>query len=102
VTAEDLLERIRTARAPVIVDVRSKDEFEAGHVPGALNIPFHAAGSRAGEIPAGRDDEVVVYCERGPRAWIAGAALKRRGFRRIAYLKKHMARWRALGLPQQR
>ena len=71
---------IETGTAPAILDVRSGDEFRAGHVPGALNIPFTNVSARAESIPAARDETVVVYCGHGPRAWIAGAALKRLGF----------------------
>jgi rhodanese-related sulfurtransferase len=97
-----LREAIRSGRAPAIVDVRSKAEYLRGHVPGAVHIPFTSIGTRIDQVPAGRDEPLIVYCGHGPRAWMAGAALRRHGFRRVEYLKGHMAAWRHLALPEER
>src|SRR2546422_96867 len=94
ITASDLLARIDRGDAPPILDVRSAREFERGHVPGAIHVPFAAIGARLSEIPARREQPIVVYCGHGPRAWIAGSALRRRGFERVIYLKGHMHGWR--------
>lgn len=99
ITGPELAARIAAGTAPVIVDVRSEREFKAGHVPGALHLPFWAALSRAGEIPGPRDAPVVVYCEHGPRATLARASLRSRGFTSILLLEGHMHGWREAGLP---
>lgn len=101
-TAEDLLERIRAGTAPAILDVRSAGEFAGGHLPGAVHIPFWRVRARVAEVPAGRDEELVVYCGHGPRALIAGRALRRRGFTRVAYLDGHFSTWRRDGRPEER
>ena len=51
------------------------------------------------ELASMRELPVVVYCGHGPRAYIAGAALRRRGFRNIVYLAGHMKKWREMKLP---
>jgi rhodanese-related sulfurtransferase len=102
VPASELLARVEAGTAPVIVDVRTKREYEQGHVPGALHIPFASAGARADEIPAGRGETVVVYCGHGPRAWLAGSALRRHGFTDIRYLDGHMSGWHKAGLPEEK
>ena len=94
-----LMKQIAEGTAPVIVDVRSKKEFDEGHVPGARHLPFWKAGRESRSIVSARELPVVVYCGHGPRAYIAGAALKRRGFRNILYLAGHMKKWRAMKLP---
>jgi rhodanese-related sulfurtransferase len=96
-----LLDRIAGGDAPVVLDVRSPAEFAAGHVPGAVNIPFTSvlAGHGVG-APASRT--LVVYCGHGPRAWLAGAALRLRGYERVTYLRGHMAAWRRAGLREER
>jgi rhodanese-related sulfurtransferase len=99
--ASDLLARISVGTAPNILDVRSREEFTRGHVPGALHIPFWKLLRRAPAIPMSLDDPLVVYCEHGPRAWLAGAALKRRGFQRVVYLDGHMSAWRRAGLREE-
>jgi rhodanese-related sulfurtransferase len=93
VTAEELDARIRAETAPFILDVRSDAEYEAGHIPGAAHIPFQQVGRRASEIPVTKDSEIVVYCGHGPRAWMAGAVLRRHGFTNVKYLKGHWAGW---------
>ncbi|MBW4042720.1 MAG: rhodanese-like domain-containing protein [Acidobacteria bacterium] len=54
------------ARTGVVVDVREPDEFAAGRVPGALNIPRHRLTARLGEIPTG--SPVAVICQSGRRS----------------------------------
>jgi rhodanese-related sulfurtransferase len=101
VTPHELIASIDADRAPVILDVRSDAEYRAGHVPGALHIPFTDVRARAESIPGGKDETLVVYCGHGPRAWIAGATLKRLGFGKIEYLKGHMRAWRSARLRQE-
>jgi rhodanese-related sulfurtransferase len=100
--ASDLLARISTRTAPAVLDVRSRAEFAHEHVPGAIHAPFWTL--LAGRVPVALSPEnpVVVYCGHGPRAWLAGAALRRRGFRRVAYLDGHMSGWRRDGLREER
>lgn len=93
------MESISAGRAPVILDVRSKREFDAGHLPGAVHLPFWLVGRRWRAHKWTADQPIVVYCGHGPRAHIAGAALAGRGFSRIAYLEGHMKKWRDMGLP---
>ena len=82
-TASDLLARISAGTAPTILDVRSREEFTHGHVPGALHVPFWKVPSWT-PLPISLDDPLVVGTagtvrERG---W-PGAALRRRGFRHV-------------------
>ncbi len=70
------------AAGAIVVDVRTPAEFEAGHVKGAINIPFDQMGARAAEV--GRKDKpVVIYCRTGRRSGIAGEELKKQGFSAI-------------------
>jgi rhodanese-related sulfurtransferase len=100
-TAVELLERIDRGETLHVLDVRSEHEFAGGHVPGAVNVPFMQVGARMGEVPGTPADPLVVYCEHGPRAYIAAANL-RQGGRKIVYLSGHWSAWRAAGLPVQR
>ena len=91
---DDLLAQIDAGKAPVILDVRSKAEFDAGHVPGAVHVPFWQVAKSKEVLPSDTNEPLVVYCGHGPRAYMAGAALRRLGFSRISYLAGHMTRWR--------
>jgi rhodanese-related sulfurtransferase len=55
------------AGSALLVDVRDADEFEIGHVPGAINLPLNQIRHRLDELP--RDREVWLYCGVGQRAY---------------------------------
>ena len=102
VAPETLLDRIDRRDAVTVIDVRTAKEFADGHVPGAVNIPFQQMARRAAEVGGAWHGEIVVYCGHGPRAWIAGAALRRAGFRHVSYLRGHWAGWRRARLRVER
>ena len=101
-TQDKLLASIKNITAPVIVDVRSQSEYESGHVPGAVHVPFYAMWSRHEEMKAKPEDLLVLYCEHGPRAWIGKFALWTMGFKNIVYLDGHMSGWKERGLPMEK
>lgn len=101
-TVVELLRRIDGGETLRILDVRSEGEFAAGHVPGAVNVPFTQVLSRMDAVPGTSDDELIVYCGHGPRAYIAAAALRRGGWTRIVYPSGHWAAWQAAGLRVER
>jgi rhodanese-related sulfurtransferase len=101
VTPQALSQALDMGTAPAILDVRTPEEYAAGHVRGATNIPFNEVGKRANELASLRERTLIVYCGHGPRAWMAGVVLRRHGFRNISYLRGHMAAWRRAGLPEE-
>jgi rhodanese-related sulfurtransferase len=101
VTPQALLATIDAGTAPVIVDVRTRREYEAGHVPGAIHVPFYTLLVRQDDVPGPRERPVVVYCEHGPRAGVARLALRMTGFTDVRYLDGHMAGWKKSGLREE-
>jgi rhodanese-related sulfurtransferase len=99
--AHTLTARIAAGKAPAILDVRSRREFVRGHVPGAVNVPFWAALIGRPRGLRASSDPLVVYCGRGPRAWLAAAALRLRGLT-VRSLEGHMSGWERRGLPVER
>ncbi len=89
-----LSERMESGATELLVlDVRSTAEFDEGHIPGAINIPYDALSARIAELgPAGERD-VVVYCRSGRRSAIALEALKGAGFSRLFHLEGDYLRW---------
>ena len=67
-----------------------------------MNVPFRTALARTDAVRQDASATLVVYCGHGPRAWLAGAALRRRGFAQVTYLRGHMAAWRRAGMREQR
>jgi rhodanese-related sulfurtransferase len=97
VSRKELVRRLKDDLV-TILDVRPEDEFEAGHVPQAINIPLRQLSRRLREIPKNRD--IVAYC-RGPYcvlAFEAVAMLRQRGFK-IRRLEDGYPEWKAAGLP---
>jgi len=99
ITQLELSERISNGTAPVILDVRSADEFAAGHLPGAINIPHTAVGERVSELGVATTDEIVVHCFSGKRAGIAQTTLDGMGFTNLRHLDGDWQGWQAGGLP---
>lgn len=70
------------AEGAILLDVRTPEEFAAGHLEGAVNIPVHEVEARLGELPD-RDKPVVVYCRSGRRSAQAKAVLERSGYAHV-------------------
>jgi rhodanese-related sulfurtransferase len=79
-----------------VLDVREADEWEAGHVPGALHIPLGELGARYLEIDRG--SEVYVICRSGRRSDHAARALAGAGWRALN-VSDGMIGWQAAGRP---
>ncbi len=97
VPAKELLERVRQGLVTVL-DVRPAEEYAAGHLPGALNIPLSELEAKLESLDAGK--EVIAYC-RGPHcilAFDAVARLRKQG-RAARRLDGGLPEWRCAGLP---
>ena len=94
---DELLRRTAAGEA-LVVDVRPRVEYQAGHVPGALSIPLDELEARLAELPL--DMEVVAYC-RGPYCVFAHDAVRRlhQSGRRARRLADGWPEWRLAGLP---
>jgi hydroxyacylglutathione hydrolase len=80
-----------------VIDVRSPDEWSAGHLPGAVHIPLAALPDRIGEIDPAKP--VVVHCQGGGRSAIAASFIKANGLDGVANLEGGFEAWRAADLP---
>lgn len=94
---EELLSRARDGLVTVI-DVRPTEEFAAGHVPGAINVPLAELEKRLQDFK--QDQEIVAYC-RGPHcilAFDAVAKIREKGFK-ARRLQDGFPEWKTAGLP---
>lgn len=97
VPAKEVLDRARKGLVTVL-DVRPPEEYAAGHLPGAVNIPLSELEKRIKELPKQR--EIVAYC-RGPYCLLSFEAverLRKKGLR-ARRLENGLPEWRAAGLP---
>jgi len=99
VPAGPLLAAITAGHAPPILDVRTTKEYAAGHVPGAIHVPYHLVWLRRADLPADKAQPIVVYCSHGPRAAMAVSQLWTLGYGNVSYLEGQMSGWKRLGLP---
>lgn len=97
VSAKELLERARKGLV-VVLDVRPNEEYVAGHLPGAVNIPIQELAKRLRELP--KRKEIIAYC-RGPyclMSYDAVVLLRKKGLR-ARRLENGLPEWRSAGLP---
>ena len=100
VSALEVLKRARAGLVTVL-DVRPEEEYAAGHVPGAINVPIEKLEGYLSKLP--KRKEVIAYC-RGPYCLMSFEAvekLRRRGFK-AKRLENGYPEWRAAGLPVER
>ena len=80
-----------------IVDVRTADEFKAGHLRNSKNIPLAELDKRIGELD--KSHAVLLVCQSGVRANRAAAGVRRAGFGEVYVLSGGYAEWQSQGLP---
>jgi hydroxyacylglutathione hydrolase len=98
VTGDQVYERQQQQDASLFgLDVRTPEEYAAGHVPGAVNIPHDQVADRLAEVP--KDKDVVLYCRSGRRSALAGEVLAGKGYTRLQLMQGDMPGWVAKGWP---
>lgn len=114
-TAHDLVEEARQhidevspeaaetlmREADAVIDVREPDEYQSGHIPGAINIPRGLLEFRLSNSPelAARDLNVILYCKTSGRAALAALSLKQMGYLHVTSIAGGFDAWLAAGKP---
>jgi glyoxylase-like metal-dependent hydrolase (beta-lactamase superfamily II)/rhodanese-related sulfurtransferase len=89
--AAELRLQLEGPRPPLVVDVRLPSEWEAGHIPGSLNVPLQ--GLDAGLDRLSRNERLVIQCQSGYRSSIAASLLERHGFSGLQDLQGGWVAW---------
>lgn len=97
--ASELLQRIKSNTAPVVVDTRSEMEFKGGHIPGAINAPVRKILLNRAQLPQDKRREMVITCMHGQRAKTAKFLLGLYGYRNTDLLEGFLEDWKEAGLP---
>jgi len=98
VSAQQLVDMVNRENA-LVLDVRDKKEFDAGHIVDSVNIPYGALEGRLTELKNHKDRPVVVACKMGQHSGAAGTLLRKNGFDEVRRLTGGVAEWRNQNLP---
>jgi hydroxyacylglutathione hydrolase len=100
--ATELMQRIESKSAPLIVDPRSEVEFKKGHIPGAVNAPVRKILLNRAQLPKDKNREMVIACMHGQRAVTAKWLLGLYGYRYMELLEGYIEGWLKAGLPVEK
>ena len=83
ITAEEAKQIMDSEEGYIILDVREQDEYDAGHIPGAILIPYTQIEEKADEKLPDQDQLILVYCRSGRRSKLAAQALVELGYTNV-------------------
>ena len=83
ITAEEAKQIMDTEEGYIILDVREQEEFDQGHIPGAILIPYTQIEEMAPQMLPDKEQLILVYCRSGRRSKIAAEALVELGYTNI-------------------
>lgn len=96
-TVEEAKSLIESNSSIVIVDVRTREEYDSGHIEGAVLIPVSELEDRLNELS--KEDELLIYCRTGNRSTNSVNILKANGYTKIFHLKDGITAWIQAGYP---
>ena len=83
ITAEEAKRIMDSEEGYIILDVRTQEEYDQGHIPGAIVISYEEIEEKAEEVLTDKDQLILVYCRSGRRSKIAAEALVELGYTNI-------------------
>ena len=101
ISLENLKARVDAGTAPALLDVREKEEFRGGFIPGAVHIPRGFLEMQAESKLPKKDAEIVVYCAGGTRSAFAAKTLSDLGYTNVWSANPGFVRWKDLGFPTE-
>jgi len=100
ISQQDLITALEnSSSATIILDVRTKKEFDHGHIAGAINLSHNEIEDKIAQLTQYKDKKVVVHCRSGRRAGVAEAILVKHGFSQVLHLTGDMNGWVEAKLP---
>ena len=83
ITPEEAKKIMDSGEEHIILDTREQDEFDEGHIPGAILIPYTEIENKAIELMPDKDKLILVYCRSGRRSKIAAESLAKLGYTNV-------------------
>ena len=83
ITQEEAKKIMDSGAPHIVLDVREQDEFDEGHIPNAILIPYTEIDAKAEGILTDKDAQILVYCRSGRRSKIAAESLANLGYTNV-------------------
>lgn len=99
VTPEEVERMSNVASSLLVVDVREKDDYEAGHLPDAVSIPRGALEMNIDDHTTDEERPIVLYCGGGSRSSLSALTLQQMGYRNVMSLTGGFRAWKEAGRP---
>src|SRR3954462_12976433 len=93
VSLDELKRRVDAKEPYVLLDVREKEEFRAGFIPGALSIPRGFLEMQVEQRLPDKNAKIIAYCAGGTRSALAAASLKELGYTNVETANPGFVRW---------
>lgn len=94
--------RLINSRNAVVVDLRKPEEFAAGHITNARNVPLGDLKARTRELEKFKNRPLILVCAAGNRSAGAASLLRKEGFGEAVHLRGGVAAWQGAGLPLEK
>ena len=102
ISVEDAAKLVKENKAIVILDVRTPEEFKAGHIPGATNVDFNDPAFSKQLAQLDRNKTYLVHCAAGGRSAQANEEMQVLKFKSILHMNEGFRAWAAKGKPVER
>ena len=99
VSPDEVQGRLDGAEHPLLLDVREREEFRQGYLPGAISLPRGFLEMRVEETVPDKTKPIVAYCAGGTRSLLAGRILKELGYTNVVSMRGGFTAWKNKGLP---
>jgi len=99
VSLEELKRRLESGEKLTVLDVREKDEWRGGYIPGAVSLPRGFLEIQAEQKLPDKNAHIVAYCAGGTRSALAAATLQELGYSNVETANPGFVRWKDLGYP---
>ena len=98
---QDAAAKLKSSEA-VIIDVRDKDEWDEGHIPGATHMSRGTLELDIGERVPDRNAMIICHCGGGGRSALAAESLQKMGYKNVRNMSGGFKAWKAAGLPSRK
>ena len=96
---DEVKSKLDRGTPPMLLDVREKEEFRQGYVPGAVSLPRGFLEMRVEDAVPDKNTPIVAYCAGGTRSLLAGRILKELGYTSVTSMRGGFTAWKNQGLP---